>query len=50
MIDKNFRPLREYLDVLPEPKTFHEKVICWWSNIIDDMTIILMRIKRKNSA
>ena len=50
MNKKNFRPLQEYMGTLPEPKTLHEKIVCWWSNLVDDASIILMRIKRKNGA
>lgn len=46
MNKKNFRPLQEYLDTLPEPKTFREKVVCWWSDFIDDVKIVRMRIRQ----
>jgi len=42
---KNIRPLQEYLDTLPEPKTFNDKVVYWWSNFIDDVAILKWKIQ-----
>lgn len=27
--------LQKYIDSLPEPKTLREKILVWWSNLID---------------
>jgi len=48
VIDMNkFHPLQEWLNTLPEPITFHEKLICWWSNLIDDISILKWKLKHK---
>ena len=49
MNKERFKPLSEWLDSLPEPKTPWDKFICWLSNLIDDITIRKSerRMKRK---
>lgn len=36
-----FKPLQEYLDSIPDPKWWQLKtrLVIWWSNLIDDITI-----------
>ena len=36
---EGMRSLQEYLDSLPEPTTIHEKLLCWWSNLIDAISL-----------
>jgi len=42
-----FYPLQEWLDTLPEPTIFREKLICWWSNLIDNISILKWKLKHK---
>ena len=47
------RPLQDYLDTLPEPTTFREKLLCWWSNLMDVALILAYKaymIRRKGHA
>ena len=39
-------PLHDYLDTLPEPVTFREKLLCWWSNLIDTALILAYKIRK----
>jgi len=39
--------LQEYLDELPEPTTFKEKLLCLWSNLIDTALILTHKVGRK---
>ena len=41
------RPLQDYIDTLPEPTTFREKLLCWWSNLVDAALILAYKIRRK---
>ena len=43
-------PLQDYLDTLPEPITVREKLLCWWSNLVDTAMILAYKIKRKEHA
>lgn len=38
-------PLEKYLETLPEPQTFSEKMLCWLSNLIDDVSIMLFKMR-----
>lgn len=40
------RPLQDYLDTLPDPATFREKLLCWWSNLMDTALILAYKIGR----
>lgn len=40
-------PLQDYLDTLPEPTTIRERLLCWWSNLLDTVLILAYKIKRK---
>ena len=42
-----FHPLQEWLDTLPEPATLYEKLLCWWSNVIDDISILKWKVKMR---
>ena len=44
------RPLQDYLDTLPEPATFREKLLRWWSNLVDTALILAYKIRRKEHA
>lgn len=39
------RPLQDYLDTLPEPATFREKLLYWWSDLIDTALILAHKIR-----
>lgn len=41
------RPLQDYIDTLPEPATFREKLSCWWSNLVDTALILAYKIRRR---
>lgn len=41
-------PLQDYLDTLPEPATFREKLLCWWSNLVDTALILAHKIRRQD--
>jgi hypothetical protein len=45
----NYKPLREYLDSIPNPKwwQFRARFVVWWSNMIDDYHIRKWERKRK---
>jgi hypothetical protein len=43
-------PVQDYLDTLPEPATFREKLLCWWSNLVDTALILAYKIWRKEHA
>lgn len=47
MNKKDFKPLQDWLDTLPEPVTFHDKLLCWWSNIIDEILILKWKVKHE---
>lgn len=49
MLLNDSSPLQDYLDTLPEPATFREKLLCWWSNVIDMALILSHKIRRKKS-
>lgn len=41
------RPLQDYIDTLPDPTTIREKLLCWWSNVVDTALILAHKIRRK---
>lgn len=43
----DYHPLQEYLETLPEPKTFREKLLCWWSNLIDSVSVLIFKANRR---
>ena len=43
-------PLQDYIDTLPDPATFREKLLCWWSNLVDTVLILAYKIRRKEHA
>jgi len=43
-------PLQDYLDTLPEPTTIRERLLCWWSNLVDTALILAYKIRRKEHA
>ena len=47
MKENDLHPLREYLDALPEQETFREKLICWWSNLIDSVSVLIFKANRR---
>lgn len=47
MLPNDSHPLQDYLGTLPKPTTFREKLICWWSNVIDTALILAYKIGRK---
>lgn len=46
MLVDDTRPLQEYIDSLPKPVTIREKLICWWSNLIDDVAVLKWKIRK----
>lgn len=40
----NFHSLKKYIDSLPNPKTFKEKLNCLWSDFIDTIVIFKMKL------
>ena len=43
-------PLQDYIDTLPDPSSFREKLLCWWSNLVDTALILAYKIRRKEHA
>ena len=40
-----YYPLQDYLDSLPNPVTFRDRAVCWWSDFIDNFLVLKMKVQ-----
>lgn len=45
MNEDKFRPLNDWLNSIPEPKTFREHFWCLLSDLVDDFLIVKTKFK-----